>query len=271
MSESKLSGSTFPPSAASELAPAFQFGAIMPPASTHYEEFQATTSEDMIMQPPMDSQYFDAQDSSLHADTARQKDLREIEDCADSWSDSSIGSLSLCLSTIIADATATQAKLLSEATAMELNLADETLAAEIDMAATARADFLFKETVSVMLNHTTTSTTSSLSSPATGTRTSTTTTIVSKRSFKSKRQFSRLRAASSKDRGGKNQQLSMPKMRTIDQPEAVSPRTSNQSEVSLRSTNDIELSEDRLYSYKVKTDGKLARCLAGDRNAASEA
>lgn len=245
-------------------------GTIMPPPTS-----QTITSKEMLMQTSVHHapECLDAQASSslqLQVDTAQQRELCEIEGCFDSGSSlnsvTSIGSLSLCLSDIILDATVTQAKLLREANNMELDLDDREYVAEIDMAATVRADLLFEQTVSVVLNQTKTSTISSLSNSHNVT-TCETTKLVSKRSVgggKWRLSSSSRRGTFRKTTGG--MMSSLLKKRSINRKsEVASPNTNTRPEVT-RSNNALELSEDRLHSYKVKTDGKLARCVADDGN-----
>ena len=222
------------------------------------------------MQISVHDQYLDAQASSLQVDTAQQREeLGEIEGCAESRSSldsvTTFDSISLCLSDIIADATLTQANLLREANDMELKLDDKELVAEIDMAATARADVLFEKTVSVVLHQTETSTISSLPSPSTVT-TCKTAKLVSKRSVVGKwRWSSSPRVASRKATGRMSTQSSLIKKRSINQEsEVVIPNTSDQEPEVMTRPDVLELSEDRLHSFKkMHMDGKLARCVAG--------
>ena len=275
MSASKLSGSTFMPPNESTTLDLMRLSPVATTASetdasVEIMKMQATstvsqtiTCKEMRMQTSVHAaQYLDAQASSLQVDTAQQRELGEIESCSDSWSLGSItslGSLSLCLSDVIEEALSTQAKLLREANDSELNHDNKELVAEIDKAATARADFLFEETVSVVLNQTNISTISSLSSPHYGTtcETAKLTLVRSVRRVKWQLSSSRKVAARKTPGGMRNRRSSLLKKRSSEAPNS----TINRPEVSMRSTDILELSEDRYRSYKVKTDGKLARCV----------
>lgn len=225
----------------------------------------ATGSMEMILPPSgIHAQHLYAQASSFPNETTKQQDvLNTIDDHSDSWTLDSLSIGSFCLSDIIADATATQAELLREAEASEKKHANKEILEEIEMAATAHAEILFEETVSTVLNHTTNniSTTSPLSSSGTIT-TFKISKLVSKRSVMIKwRPSSHKKAASQKAKGGMNQQPSPRKRRMTS-----TRSTSHKPEIA-RCNNVFELSEDRLHSYKVKTDGKLSRCVRNNGTA----
>lgn len=166
---------------------------------------------------------------TLHAASEEHSDVSFGSRC-------SAGSLSsLDLSEIIADATATQAKLVSEADAAMLKLQpDVETMSDIELTSAARASVLFDADMSMMLNATNTFTVSKISSrdgvPSFKVN------LASKRSG-----FTKWWPSSSSPRKAK------------------------------RKSKCAALSEDRHHSYKgVTPDGKLARCLGENKTAADQ-